>query len=280
MKLSSHSYGKVAVRVLKVIRNGARHSIKELDVSVMLKGDFNASYTKSDNSAIVPTDTIKNTVQVLALKHLGPETEEFGVIVAEHFAKTYSQAAHARVWLRERSWQRMRVEGEAHAHSFREAGGAVPVADVARGGGQTTVTSGIQDLLMLKTTESGFEGFAKDELTTLAETKDRVFATKLDGSWLYQGKPASYAESNGKIVGAMIDVFAGTYSPSVQATLYEMARAALSAVPEIEQITLTLPNKHYLLANLAPFGLENRNELFIPTDEPYGRIEGTVTRAD
>lgn len=133
---------------------------------------------------------------------------------------------------------------------------------------------------MLKTTESGFEGFAKDELTTLAETKDRVFATKLDGSWLYQGKPASYAESNGKIVGAMIDVFAGTYSPSVQATLYEMARAALSAVPEIEQITLTLPNKHYLLANLAPFGLENRNELFIPTDEPYGRIEGTVTRAD
>lgn len=133
---------------------------------------------------------------------------------------------------------------------------------------------------MLKTTESGFEGFAKDELTTLAETKDRILATQLDGSWLYQSRPASYAESNGKIVRAMMDVFARTYSPSVQATLYEMARAALAAVPEIEQISLKLPNKHYIQANLAAFGLENRNELFIPTDEPYGRIEGTVTRAD
>ncbi len=280
MKLSSHSYGKAAVRVLKVIRDGGRHSIKELDVSVMLKGAFDASYTKGDNSAIVPTDTIKNIVQVLALKHLGRETEEFGVILAEHFAKNYSQAAHTRVWIRERPWERIKVQGEDHPHSFREAGMAVPLADVASGGGQTTVVSGIEGLLMLKTTGSGFEGFAKDGLTTLAETRDRVFATKLDGSWVYQGKPASYGETNRRIVRAILDVFAGTYSPSVQATLYEMARAALSAAPEIEHITLTLPNKHYLPANLAPFGLENRNELFIPMDEPYGKIEGTVTRAD
>jgi urate oxidase len=280
MKLSSNSYGKAAVRVLKVIRDGARHSIKELDVSVTLKGSFAASYIQGNNSAIVPTDTIKNTVHVLALKHLGQETEEFGAIVAEHFVKTYSQADYAEVSIRERPWQRMIIAGKAHPHSFQQAGAAIPVARAAGVRGQTSVLAGIKDLLMLKTTQSGFEGFAKDELTTLAETKDRVFATKLEGSWVYQTKPASYSESNSRIVQAMIDVFAGTYSPSVQATLYEMGRAALSAIPEVERITLMLPNKHYLLANLTAFGLENRNELFIPTDEPYGTIEGTVTRAD
>lgn len=280
MKLSSNSYGKAGVRVLKVIRDGARHSIKELDVAVTLKGNFEASYTKGDNSAIVPTDTIKNTVQVLAHKYLGNETEEFGVLLAEHFVKTYSQVDVALVVLREQPWQRMTVGGETHPHSFREAGAGIPVAKVSCAGRAITVTSGIDDLLMLKTTESGFEGFAKDELTTLAETKDRIFATKLDGRWVYHNKPASYLDGNRKIIQAMMDFFAGAYSPSVQATLYEMGRAALTAVPEIERITLTLPNKHYLLANLAPFGVENRNELFIPTDEPYGRIEGTVTRGD
>jgi urate oxidase len=245
---------------------------------VTLKGNFEASYTKGDNSAIVPTDTIKNSVQVLAFKYLGEETEKFGVILAEHFVKTYSQADYAYVSIRERPWERMTVGGHAHPHSFCESGAATPVAKVTSGAGRTIVTSGIENFLILKTTESGFEGFAKDEFTTLAETKDRVFATTLNGSWVFDDKPTSYLDCNRKIVHAMTDVFAGAYSPSVQATLYQMGRAALSAVPEIEQITLKLPNKHYLLANLAPFGLENRNELFIPTDEPYGRIEGTVTR--
>src|SRR6202034_4732949 len=123
------------------------------------------------------------------------------------------------------------------AHSFCEAGAAIPVANVASEAGQTSVSSGIRELLILKTTQSGFEGFAKDDLTTLPETKDRVFATTLDGNWAYNARPASYAESNAKIVQAMIDVFAGTYSPSVQATLYDMGRAALSAVQEREKIT-------------------------------------------
>jgi urate oxidase len=280
MKLSHHSYGKSAVRVLKVIRNGARHSVKELEVSVMLHGAFEASYTGSDNSAIVPTDTIKNTVQVLALKHLGEEMEEFGVVLAGHFVKTYPQVTGAQVSLRERPWQRMALAGAAHPHSFCAADAGIPIAEVTCEKGEMSVISGIDDLLMLKTTESGFEGFAKDQLTTLPETRDRILATKLEARWDYRQKPASYAQSNDRIVRAMQDTFANTYSPSVQATLYQMGEAALSAVEEIEEITLVLPNKHYLPANLAPLGVENRNELFIPTDEPYGRIEGTVRRTD
>ena len=40
-----------------------------------------------------------------------------------------------------------------------------------------------------------------------------------------------------------------------------------------------MPNKHHFLVDLAPFGLENPNEVFFAADRPYGLIEGTVQRA-
>jgi urate oxidase len=278
MKLLLHKYGKARVRVLKVLRAGSQHAIKELDISVMLSGDFDASYTRADNSLVVATDTMKNTVQALALEHLGAETEDFGVMLAQHFCKTYPQAARAEVRLSERAWQRISFDGKPHAHSFLEAGPARPFAQVCCDGGKTTVQSGIEDLLILKSTQSGFEGFVKDKYTTLPETRDRIFATQLKARWIYLSKPASYSQTNARMLEAMLGVFAGTYSPSVQVTLFQMGEAALRAAPEVESIHLAMPNKHYLLANLAPFGLENKNELFIPIDEPHGQIEGTVGR--
>jgi len=278
MKLLLHRYGKARVRVLKVLRSGSQHSIKELTISVMLNGDFDASYTRADNSLVVPTDTMKNTVQALALEHLGAETEEFGVLLAEHFFKTYPQAARTEVRLNERAWQRIGIDGKPHAHSFLEAGPARPFAQVCCDGGKTTVESGIEDLLILKSTQSGFEGFVKDKYTTLPETRERIFATQVKASWLFRSKPACYSQTNARILEAMLGVFADTYSPSVQVTLFQMGQAALQAAPEVENIRVAMPNKHCLLANLAPFGLENKNVLFIPTDEPYGQIEGTVGR--
>jgi urate oxidase len=140
------------------------------------------------------------------------------------------------------------------------------------------VESGIEGLGILKSTGSGFAGFARDEFTTLAETRDRILATRLTGSWLFERPPPDYTGANESILAAMLKVFALNYSPSVQATLYQMAEAALSVVPEIARVTLAMPNLHCLLVDLKPFGGENRNELFVPTHEPHGVIEATVAR--
>lgn len=266
------------MRVLKVLRSGSQHSIKELNISVMLKGDFDASFTRADNGLVIPTDTIKNTVQALALQSLGEETEDFGILLAEHFIKTYPQVTQADVRLSERAWQRMSVGKKPHEHSFQEAGPARLFAKISCLRSQTTVQSGIEDLLVLKSTQSGFEGFVKDKYTTLTETRDRVFATQIKASWIFERKPARYSQTNARILEAMLAVFADTYSPSVQATLFQMGEAALQAAPEVGMINLAMPNKHCLLANLTAFGLENKNELFIPTEEPHGQIEGTVVR--
>ena len=76
----------------------------------------------------------------------------------------------------------------------------------------------------------------------------------------------------------MLRAFAERYSPSVQTTLYEMAGAALAACPRSRQVTLALPNKHYLPGQPRPFGLDATGVSFVPTDEPHGQIEATVRR--
>jgi urate oxidase len=278
MKLIHHNYGKAKVRVLKVFRAGKVHSIKELDMQVMLQGNFDASYTKADNRLVVATDSIKNAVNVFAKQKLGAETEMFGIVLGEHFLKTYKHVSRVEVSLTEHCWDRICVGGKPHAHSFLEKSLARPSAKIVCTRKGSVVESGIEELYILKSTASGFEDFLRDEFTTLPETSDRICATKLKATWTYTKKPNSYATTNGKILDALLAVFAKNFSPSVQVTLFQMGEAALRVAPDISQIHIAMPNKHCLLINLKPFGLENKNELFVPTDEPHGQIEGTVAR--
>ncbi len=278
MKLSAPHYGKDRIRVLKVLREGETHTVKELDVSVSLEGDFAESYTGSDNSKVVPTDTLKNTVNVMSHRHLGAETEPFVKLLAAHFVAKYPQVERATVRASERVWPRLTIEGEAHPHAFAQSQVARPFATAMVEEGSVSLESGIEHLLILKSAGSGFEGYPRCEFTTLPETRDRILATSLTGKWSWSGEPASYDIANRNLLGAMMKPFAGHYSPSVQATLFEMATSALEACPEIARITLSMPNKHCNLIDLKPLGIENRNELFGPVEEPHGSIEATVER--
>jgi urate oxidase len=278
MRLIHQNYGKARVRILKVFRAGHRHSVKELEVQVMLQGDFTAVYARGDNRLVVATDSIKNTVYVWAKQKLGGETEAFGELLARHFLKTYRHINRVEVTLREHAWNRISVRGKPHAHSFTEKDAAKPLAKIVATRKKTLVESGIEDLLIMKTTASGFENFLRDEFTTLPETDDRIFATKLKAVWQYGRRPKNYSATNAKILDAMLAAFAKNYSVSVQATLFQMGGAALKIAPEISRISIAMPNKHCLAINLSPFGLKNQNELFVPTDEPHGQIEAIVSR--
>ena len=278
MKLLNHQYGKSRVRVMKIIRDGATHTMKELDVAIALAGDFESSYTTGDNSLVVPTDTMKNTVHALASQHLGLETERFARTLASHFLTKYSQIKTATVRASERVWDRLEIGGAPHPHSFSGAQQAKPFAAVTAEGGSVSTQSGIADLLILKSTQSGFEGFPRCEFTTLRETSDRIFAMSLSATWTWSAEPADYNAANRAIISALLQPFALNYSPSVQTTLFQMGEAALDASSEIGSIHLSMPNKHCLPIDLSPFGLENRNEIFLPTDEPHGLIEATVAR--
>jgi urate oxidase len=276
-KLIAHQYGKAQIRVLKVLRDGATHRIKDISVAALLEGDFASSYTSGDNSKVVPTDTIKNTINVLAKQHLADEIEGFAIVLGDHFLR-YPQVREARIDISERNWERMEINGQPHSHSFQGGGESRMFTRVIRTRELQTVQSGIRDLLILKSTGSGFENYPKDEFTTLPETADRILATSFSATWTFEKLPKIYGETNDSILSVMLKVFAENYSPSAQTTLFQMGEAALATCAEISKIDLAMPNKHCLLIDLSPFGLENKSEVFVPTDEPHGEIEATVAR--
>lgn len=278
MKLLANRYGKARVRVLKILRDGPVHTLKDVDVTALLEGDFAASYTDEDNSKVVPTDTIKNTINVLAKQHLGEEIERFAVVLGQHFLKRYEQAQKAHIDISEMNWQRMEIGGKPHPHSFTAGNDAKTWTRVVCVRGSEIIESGIRDIVILKSTGSGWAGYPKCEFTTLPETDDRILATRFEARWSWSSIPGSYRAANESILRAMLEVFANNYSTSAQATVYQMGEAALKTCAEISRIDLAMPNKHYLLINLSPFNLENKNEVFVPTDEPHGQIEGTVVR--
>jgi urate oxidase len=276
--LTHHVYGKSRIRLTRVTRHADRHDLQELCVAVQLEGDFAASYLAGDNRDIVATDSMKNIVYVLAKKHGIGAIEGFGETVARHFVQTYAQVRAATIDLVEHSWQRLAVDGRDHPHAF--VGGAsdkrTAVVTLTRQG--VRVESGLDGLSLLKTTDSAFSGFVRDEYTTLPETSDRIFATLLTARWLWGKTPPDWDRANRAIRVAVVETFARHRSLSVQQTLHAMGTAALETCPEIEQITLTMPNKHHLLINLQPFGLDNHNEVFVAMDEPHGVISATLSR--
>jgi urate oxidase len=277
VKLHSQRYGKSRVRVLKVLRDGATHRVKELTVAIALDGDFESSYTQADNAQVVPTDTMKNIVNALAHEHLGIENEPFAETLASHMLARYPQVGAVDMTIEERVWTRLTIDGAPQPHSFVQAERARPIVRLTAGTTRN-LESGLRDLVILKSTGSGFEHFPHCEHTTLPETADRILATSMSATWRWTGVPVSYRRANEAIAAAMLVPFATRYSPSVQATLYEMGTAALDACPEISAITIAMPNLHCLRIDLSPFGRENANELFVPTEEPHGQIEATITR--
>jgi urate oxidase len=282
MQLATQRYGKSRVRVMKILRdaeNADRHAVKELTARVLLEGAFDRCYTAADNADVIATDTMKNTIYVLAHEHLGADNEPFAQRVAEHFLGRHAHVSQVTVELDERVWTRQ----AGHPHSFAHAQVARPFTRLVAGAdGARRHESGIRELVILKSTGSGFEGFLRDDFTTLPDTRERILATSMRATWLWSTPPTpppvSYHRTNQAIVDALLVPFMQRYSPSVQATLFEMATAALEACPEIARVTLAMPNLHCLPIDLTRFGRTNRHELFVPTDEPHGDIEATVSR--
>jgi len=277
--LSRAGYGKSAVRLVKVSRRRHGHDVRDLTVGVGLDGDFDAAYVEGDNTGLLATDTMRNVVYALAKNHPIDPIESFGQRLVEHFLAAGPGVRRARVEISEHSWARLEVGGRPHEHAFQRGSGGNRVTTVVGDGGEPRIEAGIDDLLVLKTTGSGWEGFLRDRYTSLPETSDRILATVITARWSYRGRDIQFTDAWREVHRTILESFSDHYSPSVQFTLHHMGKAVLDARPEVERISFSLPNKHHLLYDLGRFGLENENEIFHATDEPYGLIEGTIERS-
>ncbi|KAJ7653704.1 hypothetical protein DFH06DRAFT_524787 [Mycena polygramma] len=312
--LSQARYGKDKVRVLRVVREGKWHHIVEYNVTALLEGDIETSYTEADNSVIVATDSIKNITYYIA--KISPHVlvpERFALHLGTHLVSKYPHIHKAFVTVEQLRWSRIPVAGEQgvaeHPHSFIRDGDEKRIVnvevDASKGKDKLTasVTAGLSDLLVLKTTESAFTGFVRDKYTTLKEVDDRILSTSIDLTYTFSPIdiptptdaeleeftiPAEIpagsvwdttVPANARTV--TLDTFASDNSASVQATLFRMARL-IAQNAHVQTVSYALPNKHYIPVDMAYLGVENlvpaQAEVFMPIATPSGLISATVSR--
>jgi urate oxidase len=263
---------------MRIHRDGDKHDVSQLSIKVMLEGDFGRAYTDGDNSTSTSTDTIKNIVNVTARENTGLSCEEFCQVLAQRYLDLYPQARSVAITAHETKWSRLSFDGAPHPHSFTLDNNGKPFVELVATRDGVTMSSGLDGFTFMKTTQSGWENYYTDKYSTIQPTNDRICATAMVASWTWSGRPASYSETNARILDVLLKEFATTYSPSVQNSLYRMGENVLAVVPEISEISMACPNIHYILMNLSAFELDNNNDVFLPTDEPHGQIECTVGR--
>lgn len=279
--LAENSYGKSRVRLVRVKRHSDRHDFREWVIEILLEGDFESCFTEGDNSKILPTDTMKNTVYSLARDSAAESIEEFGKELLCFFLQRNAQVCGGQVKIKEKTWEHLVVDGKPHPTTFVQSSMECQTAKItAARDERISVASGLENLSILKTAGSEFVGFIKDSLTTLPEVTDRLLGTTACVQWTYTSPGLAFSDLREGIRETLLKVFAAHVSKSVQHTLYAMGQAVLERVPEVEDIELTLPNIHCLLVDLSRFGQDNPNEIFVPIDEPHGSIQARLRRQD
>ena len=288
--LGENRYGKAQIRVFRITRNGDTHEILDLNVSVQLSGDFAATHLSGDNANVLPTDTMKNTVFALSHEFGAMEPEAFALLIGRHFIATLKHLSKVEVRIEKFAWDRIVSQGKPHPCAFRRDGSMSRTATalVVRAGSKTEAffVCGLEDLVLLKTSDSEFKGFLRDKYTTLADATDRIMATQVSARWRIGATDGAtldrmnWGTSFASAANTMMSAFADHHSLSLQETLFVMGKLALEEQPAIAAIRISLPNRHHFAVDLSQFGRENRNEVFIAADRPYGLIEAVVERDD
>lgn len=278
--LGDNQYGKAESRVVRIVRDTARHEIHDLNVTTALRGPFAEAYLSGDQSNVLPTDTQKNTAYAFA-KTKGVEAiEQYGLELARHFVNETDPVEGARIEIEEFAWERALVDGTEHDHTWLRKGQEVRTAAITVDATGEYVIGGLKDLVLLKSTGSEFAGFLSDEFTTLPETHDRVMATALDAKWRFTSVDVDWNAVYPEIKALMVKEFATLQSLALQQTLWHMGTAVMEAFPIIAEVRLKAPNKHHFDYDLGRFGIENRGEVFFASDRAYGLIEATLLRDD
>lgn len=280
ISLGDNQYGKAEVRMVHVDRSGPRHRITDVTVTSRLRGHFAATHETGDNSAVIATDTQKNTVYALARLGGVGAVEDFALRMARHFVDGFEQVTGARQEVEQHGWERIVTDDGEHDHAFRRGSGETRTAVVTKTGDEEIVVSGISGLVVLKSTGSEFHGFPDVPYTSLVETDDRILATEVTARWRHLGTEVDWDAAHAGVRAVLLDRFARTHSLSLQQTLYAMGRGVLEAHPGIAEIRFSMPNRHHFLVDLEQWGLDNPHEVWFAADRPYGLIEAAVVRDD
>lgn len=292
-------YGKQSVPVLKVIKSGEVHTILDMTIQIILTGDVDQSWLKGDNSQILPTETQKNTCYAVAVQNDFDCGEDYAALLGKDILSRHTHLSSATIDVDEARWDRVVNGTTGHNHAFTSPHSpvittchVVVIRDrFAPGGFSISTSSGVKNIRLLKTTQSGFDGFIVDKYTNLQPTSPsstRMFSTEMTASWTYGNRRPveGYSKTKRRVSSLLVNKFAGPapggeFSKSLQETVYKMGVAALDSTPEMDSIHMITPNIHFYRWDAESFGLKNPNIVFQstnPESTASGRIETRLTR--
>lgn len=277
-RLQSDTYGKRRVRLVKVERLATRHELRDLNVSIKLQGDFEAVYVEGDNEGLLTTDAMRNLTYVVAHERRIGAPEHFALALAQRLLTASERASRAEIEVAEYGWAPISIEGDADPHSFRKEVGARTAAVVLERDGGPRFESGVDGVVLLKSAGSRFGGFLHERHTGLVDSEDRILSTSLSATWHYEPRPDDWDRSWRQVRDALLEEFARHESDSAQHTLFLLGERALEVCPELQELSLRLPNIHHLPFDVTRFGGQVQNDVFEATREPFGDIYGTVVR--
>jgi urate oxidase / 2-oxo-4-hydroxy-4-carboxy-5-ureidoimidazoline decarboxylase len=260
-------YGKEAV---SVYRTDGVSSLFAAEVGMTARGEaFGPSYTEGDNTLVVATDSMKNFIHVTALEYGDSSLEGFLELLARRFLDAYGQVERIELSAREVPFVRRSEQ------SFQSVGGDHAVAELALGrDGTLEHRSGRVGIRLVKLTGSSFEGFIRDEYTTLAESRDRPLFIHLDVHW----RNRDFAErADGEAIrDSVAETFAAFDSASIQELVHAMGTRLLDAFREVEEVSFVAENRLWDTAQVS--GSDERVRVYTHPRPPYGRIELTLGR--
>lgn len=265
-----HYYGKGDVTVYRLNRNGVAPSggnpVFGANVLMLVYGDaFWPTYTTGDNTSLVATDSMKNFIQRETLNYEGPDLEEYCRFLGAKFIGTYPQVEGVQVSATEIPYARLSSGSAAFAPSGPER--ATARIELNRSG-IAEVASGLRGYKMLRLAGSAFQGFVRDQYTTLPDIHNRPLHMWLDVEWTYT--VMEHAFSAGAITTALRRTIRETFesfeSGSIQQVIYQMGTRILEEQPSIAEIHLEANNRTWDTV------AEQGDELGIYTDArpPYG----------
>jgi len=278
VRLGASSQGESRLRMLRIVRRGDRHDARDLTVSIRFEGDFATAFRDGHSDGIIPGETLKTLVHRIAREHAGAEIEVLGLALCRSVLETHRQIGRVRVEIAEQPWTRMDVGAKPQGQAFLLGGPEQRTAAITSNGTQTAVVSGIDQLVLMRT--SGFlasRGAMRSD-DGLDDAVQALFVGGLSAKWTYSHADVTFGPYRQGVRSAITETFAMHAARSVQHTLYAIADVVLATYEEILDVTLSMHERPYRPADLFSAQMENPDEVFVAAEEPLGVVEVTVER--
>ena len=272
-----HYYGKADVTVYRLIRDGrvpaGRNPVFGANVKMLTWGGaFWPTYLRGDNTGLIATDSMKNFIhrETFSFNEFG--LEDYCRFIGRTFLDAYPQVEGLQL-----TAVQLPYDGLDGGVAFVPSGPDQAFARIEMTrDGVVDAVSGIRGFKLLRLRGSAFQGFVRDQHTTLPDRPSRVLHMWLDLEWSYVSLDVAFSDGaiTAQVRAIVMDVFKAFESGSIQQIIHQMGTKLFADIPEISELRFEATNRTWDV-------VQERGEefgVYVEPAAPFGVLGLTLTR--